>query len=119
MPKTVTLRLEDGVYEEFRQAAEAENRPISNLIETAALNHLHEQQFVDDVEVAAPRVANDQLWFHHPEMQARIAKAEEDFASGRATRTTTPQQAQEFLDGLKKSRPQRSRSGGGPTSRHG
>jgi len=52
MPKTVTLRLEDGVYEEFRQAAEAENRPISNLIETAALNHLHEQQFVDDAEMA-------------------------------------------------------------------
>jgi hypothetical protein len=52
MPRTVTLRLEDRVYEEFRQAAEAENRPISNLIETAALNHLREQQFVDDAEMA-------------------------------------------------------------------
>ncbi len=51
MPRTVTLRLEDRVYEEFRQAAEAENRPIPNLIETAALNHLREQQFVDDAEM--------------------------------------------------------------------
>ena len=51
MPKTVTLRLDDQVYEEFRQAAEAENRPISNLIETAAMRHLREQQFVDDAEM--------------------------------------------------------------------
>jgi hypothetical protein len=48
----VTLRLEDRVYEEFRRAAEAENRSISNLIETAALNHLREQQFVEDAEMA-------------------------------------------------------------------
>lgn len=52
MPKTITLRLDERVYEEFRQAAEAENRPISNLIETAALGRLREQQFVDDVEMA-------------------------------------------------------------------
>jgi hypothetical protein len=52
MPKTVTLRLEDRVYEEFREAAEAENRPLSNLIETAALSRLREQQFVDDAEMA-------------------------------------------------------------------
>lgn len=52
MPKTVTLRLEDRIYEEFREAAEAENRPLSNLIETAALNRLREQHFVDDAEMA-------------------------------------------------------------------
>jgi hypothetical protein len=42
-------------------------------------------------------------------MQARIAKAEEDFATGRFTRTATPEEAQDFLDGLKKARPQRNR----------
>ncbi len=52
MAKTVTLRLEDGVYEEFRKAAEAERRPLSNLIETAALQRIREQQFVDDSEMA-------------------------------------------------------------------
>jgi hypothetical protein len=57
MAKTVTLRLDDRVYEEFRQAAEAENRPISNLIETTALSWLREQQFVDDAEMAGmPRI---------------------------------------------------------------
>jgi hypothetical protein len=52
MAKTVTLRLEQGVYEELREAARAENRPLSNLIETAALTRVREQQFVDDAEMA-------------------------------------------------------------------
>lgn len=52
--------------------------------------------------VPATLIPNDQLWFHHPEMQARIARAEEDFKAGRSTRTETPEQAQAFLDGLKK-----------------
>ena len=52
MAKTVTLRLDDEVYEELREAAEAENRPLSNLIETAALARIRELQFVDDAEMA-------------------------------------------------------------------
>ena len=52
MPKTVTLRLKDEVYKAFAEAASAENRSLSNLIETAALNKIREQQFADDVEMA-------------------------------------------------------------------
>lgn len=52
MSKTVTLRLKDDVYNAFMEAALAENRPLSNLIETAAINKIREQQFVDDVEMA-------------------------------------------------------------------
>jgi hypothetical protein len=52
-------------------------------------------------------VPNDQLWFHQPEMQARIRRAEEDFAAGRSTRTETPAQAQALLDSLKKKPRQR------------
>ena len=52
MPKTVTLRLKDDVYNAFLEAALAENRPLSNLIETAAMAKIREQQFVDDVEMA-------------------------------------------------------------------
>ena len=52
MSKTVTLRLKEDVYKEFLEAARADNRTISNLIETAALNKLREQQFVDDAEMA-------------------------------------------------------------------
>jgi len=52
MSKTVTLRLKDDVYNALREAALAENRPLSNLIETAAMSKVREQQFVDDTEMA-------------------------------------------------------------------
>ena len=50
--KVVTLRLGDAVYKELREAAEAERRPLSKLIETAALAKIREGQFVDDAEMA-------------------------------------------------------------------
>lgn len=52
--------------------------------------------------VPASLVPRDQLWFYHPEMQKRIAKAEENFRAGRYTATRTPDEAQAFLDSLKK-----------------
>jgi len=52
MPKTITIRLKDDTYRLFAEAAAADNRTISNLIETAALNQVREQQFVDDAEMA-------------------------------------------------------------------
>ena len=52
MSKTVTLRLKESVYKAFIEAAQAENRPLSNLIETAALAKIREQQFADDLEMA-------------------------------------------------------------------
>ena len=60
MPKTVTLRLKDETYEAFLEASKAENRSIANLIETAALAKVREQQFVDDVEMAEI-LANQEL----------------------------------------------------------
>jgi predicted transcriptional regulator len=60
LPKTVTIRLDDEVYTELREAAEAENRPLSNLIEVAALARVREQQFVDDAEMAET-LANEKL----------------------------------------------------------
>jgi len=51
--------------------------------------------------VPASLVPRDQIWFHHPEMQARVTDAEADFREGRATRTETPEEAQAFLDSLK------------------
>ena len=60
MPKTVTLRLNDDVYAAFLDAARAENRPLSNLIETAALSRIRELQFVDDAEMSEI-LANENL----------------------------------------------------------
>ncbi len=52
MHKTVTLRLKEDVYKIFAEVAKAENRSLSNFIETAALRNIREQQFVDDAELA-------------------------------------------------------------------
>lgn len=60
MAKTVTLRLDDEVYDLFVEAAKAEKRSLSNLIETAALSRIHEQQFIDDAEMSEI-LANENL----------------------------------------------------------
>jgi predicted transcriptional regulator len=52
MGKTVTLRLDDTAYAELTEAAKAERRPLANMIETAALAMIRQQQFVDDAEMA-------------------------------------------------------------------
>ncbi len=52
MSKTITLRVADDVYETFSEAAAAEKRSMSNLIETAALDRIREQQFADEYEMA-------------------------------------------------------------------
>jgi hypothetical protein len=50
MARTVTLRLDDDAYAALREAAKAERRPLSNLIETAALARIREQQFEEPSE---------------------------------------------------------------------
>ena len=60
MTGTVTLRLAEEVYEEFREAVAAERRTLSNLIETAALARIRETQFVDDEEMTEI-LSNDAL----------------------------------------------------------
>jgi len=51
MSKTITLRLSEENYERFLRFAEADNRPISNAIETLALRQLEEIFFVDAYEM--------------------------------------------------------------------
>jgi predicted transcriptional regulator len=51
MTKTVTLRLNDKVYNRFKGLAECDNRPLSNFIETAALRFLEELEYVDEFEM--------------------------------------------------------------------
>jgi AbrB family looped-hinge helix DNA binding protein len=51
--------------------------------------------------VPAALVPRDQLWFHHPEMQRRIRKAEADIGAGRTKVTRTAADAQMLLDRFK------------------
>lgn len=52
--------------------------------------------------IPAALVPKDQLWFHHPEMQARVAEAEAEFRTGESTRTETITATEQFLDRLKR-----------------
>lgn len=55
MPKTITLRLDDPVYREFRELAAEDHRPLANWIVATTLKHLEECQFVDEFEMAGIR----------------------------------------------------------------
>ena len=52
MSKTVTLRLDEKVYQRFRGLAARDNRPLSNFIETAALRFVEEHEYADEFEMA-------------------------------------------------------------------
>ena len=60
MSKTVTLRLNQNIYELFRTMAESDNRTLSNFIETSALRYIEEHEYVDDYEMEEIR-ENKQL----------------------------------------------------------
>ena len=51
MSKTVTLRLDEDIYQRFRLMAERDNRPLSNFIETAVLRYLEREEYVDEFEM--------------------------------------------------------------------
>ena len=55
MSRTVTLRLDDRVYQKFRGLAINDNRPLSNFIQTAALRFVEEHEVVDEFEMAEIR----------------------------------------------------------------
>ncbi len=55
MSQTVTLRLDDSVYQKFKGLALHDNRPLSNFIQTAALRFVEQLEVVDEFEMAEIR----------------------------------------------------------------
>ncbi len=49
--KTVTMRVDDSVYEIIRLAADGQKRNISNFIEFATMQYLTSSQYVDNSEM--------------------------------------------------------------------
>ena len=49
--KTVTMRVDDSVYEMIKLAAEGQRRNLSNFIEFATMQYLTSSQFVDSDEM--------------------------------------------------------------------
>jgi len=72
MAKTITVRLEDTIYDMFKKAAAGQKRTISNYLEYAALNYTIGETVVDDSEM------KDILTF-----EKDIKKGLTDIAAGR------------------------------------
>jgi uncharacterized protein (DUF1778 family) len=51
MAKTITVRLEDGIYDLIRRAADGERRSLSNFLEYAALRYLTDELTVSEEEM--------------------------------------------------------------------
>lgn len=51
MSKTVTIRVDDNTYKQFKSHADVENRSLSNFIETATLKYIEETDFADEFEM--------------------------------------------------------------------
>lgn len=52
MPKTITIRIDDSVYDIFKKAADGERRTISNFVEFAALAYVTNEIHVSDQEMS-------------------------------------------------------------------
>lgn len=49
--KTLTLRVDDSIYQMIKTAADGQKRNISNFIEFATLQYLTSVQYVDNAEM--------------------------------------------------------------------
>jgi predicted transcriptional regulator len=51
MGKTITLRVDDTIYNTLKRAADGDRRTISNFIEYATINYIFNNNIVDDNEM--------------------------------------------------------------------
>jgi predicted transcriptional regulator len=49
--KTITVRIDDDVYNLLKKAADGERRTISNFMENASLSYLASEMYVSDEEM--------------------------------------------------------------------
>jgi len=72
--KTVTMRIDDSIYDMIKLAAEGQKRNLSNFIEFATMQYLTSSQFVENDEMA--EIMNDK------ELVKNLMDGLEDFKKG-------------------------------------
>ena len=72
--KTVTMRVDDSVYDMIKLAAEGQKRNLSNFIEFATMQYLTSSQFVDSSEMQ--EITSDK------ELVKNLMNGLEDFKNG-------------------------------------
>lgn len=51
MAKTITVRIDDEIYDIFKKIADGQKRTISNYLEYATLNYTVNEIVIDDIEM--------------------------------------------------------------------
>ncbi|GJM40244.1 MAG: hypothetical protein DHS20C20_05260 [Ardenticatenaceae bacterium] len=74
MSKTITLRVNDDVYQMIKTAADGQRRNLSNFIEFATLQYLTSSTYVDDAEM--------ELILNDAELVANLRQGLEDIKKG-------------------------------------
>ena len=74
MSKTITLRVNDDVYQMIKTAADGQRRNLSNFIEFATLQYLTSATYVDDAEM--------ELILNDSELVANLRQGLEDIKKG-------------------------------------
>ena len=72
--KTVTMRVDDSIYDMIKLAAEGQKRNLSNFIEFATMQYLTSSQFVDADEMK--EISSDK------ELVENLMNGLEDFKNG-------------------------------------
>ncbi|CAA6808113.1 MAG: CopG family transcriptional regulator [uncultured Campylobacterales bacterium] len=72
--KTLTLRVDDSIYEMIKLAASGQKRNISNFIEFATLEYLSSSEYVSNSEM--DEILGD------AELMKNLEKGREDFENG-------------------------------------
>jgi uncharacterized protein (DUF1778 family) len=72
--KTVTMRVDDSIYDMIKLAAEGQKRNLSNFIEFATMQYLTSSQFVDAEEMN--EISSDK------ELVENLMNGLEDFKNG-------------------------------------
>jgi len=75
--KTVTMRVDDSIYDMIKLAAEGQRRNLSNFIEFATMQYLTSSQFVEKDEMT--EILEDK------ELVENLMKGLEDFKKGEYT----------------------------------
>ena len=72
--KTVTMRVDDSIYDMIKLAADGQKRNLSNFIEFATMQYLTSSQFVDNDEMS--EIMNDK------ELVKNLIDGLKDFKNG-------------------------------------
>jgi len=75
--KTVTMRIDDSVYDMLKLAAEGQKRNLSNFIEFATMQYLTSSQYIDNEEMH--EIMDDK------ELVQNLMKGLEEFKKGEYT----------------------------------